>query len=146
MMTASGAQVLEYNVRFGDPETQSILVRLETDFLEICRAILKQSLDRLEIRWKPGSSACVVLAAENYPARPRVGDRIAGLENVKDAVIFHAGTARGENGDFITAGGRVLGITARGENLDEALARAYDSVAQINWSGMHYRRDIGKTI
>jgi phosphoribosylamine--glycine ligase len=146
MMTENGAQVLEYNVRFGDPETQSILVRLETDFLEICQAILDKSLDRTEIKWKAGSSACVVLAAENYPARPRVGDRITGLENVKDAVIFHAGTARGENGDFLTAGGRVLGVTARGDNLEEALACAYDGVAQINWSGMHYRRDIGKTL
>lgn len=145
MITASGAKVLEYNVRFGDPETQSILVRLETDFVEICEAILNQTLDKLTIKWKKGSSACVVLASENYPAKPTTGDKISGLENVKDVVIFHAGTKKDENGDFLTAGGRVLGVTATGDNLEEALNKAYDAVRQINWRGMHYRKDIGSS-
>lgn len=146
MMTDSGAKVLEYNVRFGDPETQSIMVRLETDLLEICQAMLSQTLDKLEIKWKKGSSACVVLASENYPAKPKIGDKISGLENVTDAVIFHAGTAKDEQGNFITAGGRVLGVTASGENLEDALNKAYQAVSQINWAGMHYRRDIGKIL
>lgn len=146
MMTDSGAKVLEYNVRFGDPETQSIMVRLETDLVEICQAILSQTLDKLEIKWKKGSSVCVVLASENYPAKPRIGDKILGLENVQDAVIFHAGTACDEQRNFTTAGGRVLGVTANGENLDEALKKAYKAVNRINWTGMHYRRDIGKTL
>jgi phosphoribosylamine---glycine ligase len=144
MMTESGAKVLEFNVRFGDPETQSIMVRLETDLLEICQAILSQTIDKVEIKWKPGSSACVVLASENYPAKPRIGDKIIGLENINNAVIFHAGTVKDEEGNFITSGGRVLGVTANGENLDEALNKAYKAVSQINWTGMHYRRDIGR--
>lgn len=146
MMTDSGAKVIEYNVRFGDPETQSIMVRLETDFLEICQALLSQTLDDLEIKWKKGSSACVILASENYPAKPRAGDKILGLENTNDVVIFHAGTKKDTDGNLLTAGGRVLGVTSNGENLDEALNKAYEAVGQINWSGMHYRRDIGKTL
>ncbi len=94
MMTESGAKVLEYNVRFGDPETQSILVRLETDLVEICEAMLSQTLDKVEIKWRKGSSACVVLASANYPNKPKVGDVIHGLEKVKDAVVFHAGTSQ----------------------------------------------------
>lgn len=143
MITNSGAKVIEYNVRFGDPETQSILVRLETDFVEICEAILNQTLDELTIKWKKGSSACVVLASENYPAKPAIGDKISGLEDVKDVVIFHAGTKKDEDGNFLTSGGRVLGITAAGENLEEALNKAYEAVNQVNWRGMHYRKDIG---
>ncbi len=146
MMTDSGAKVLEYNVRFGDPETQSILVRLETDFLEICQAMLSQNLDKLEIKWKKGSSACVVLASDNYPAKPKIGDRIYGLENVNDTVIFHAGTAKDETGNFVTSGGRVLGVTAVGGDIDEALNKAYKVVNEISWEGMQYRKDIGKTL
>ncbi|MCU0240244.1 MAG: phosphoribosylamine--glycine ligase [Pyrinomonadaceae bacterium] len=143
MMTADGAKVLEYNVRFGDPETQSILVRLETDLVEICQAILSQTLDKLTVKWKKGNSVCVILASENYPNKPNIGDVIIGLENVKDAIIFHAGTATNENGEFITSGGRVLGITAIGENLVEALNKSYNAVSQISWRGMQFRRDIG---
>jgi phosphoribosylamine--glycine ligase len=146
MMTQSGAKVLEYNVRFGDPETQSIMVRLETDLLEICLAMVEQNLENLEIKWRKGSSVCVVLAAENYPAKPRVGDQISGLEKVARAVIFHAGTNRNEEGEIVTAGGRVLGVTATGKNLDEALTKSYQAVENINWKGMQFRRDIGKTI
>lgn len=147
MMTETGAKLLEYNVRFGDPETQSILVRLETDLIEICEAIHSQTLVNLKIEWHKGNSACVVLASKNYPQKPQTGDVISGLgklENQKDIRIFHAGTARNENGDFITAGGRVLSVTATAENLDEALAKAYRAVGEISFDGMQYRRDIGK--
>ena len=147
MMTETGAKVLEYNVRFGDPETQAILVRLETDFVEICEAILNQTLDNLTLRWKKGSSACVVLAAKNYPNKPQTGDIITGLDTVKspEQIVFHAGTAKNEADQFITAGGRVLGVTAIGENLDEALQTAYQVLGDISFEGMQYRRDVGKT-
>ena len=147
MMTPRGVQVLEYNVRFGDPETQAILVRLKTDFVEICEAIHAQTLDKLPIEWKPGSSACVVLASKGYPAKAQTGDAIQGLDESSEdeaVVVFHAGTARNENGEFVTAGGRVLGVTATADYLDEALKRAYRAVEKINWGGMQFRRDIGK--
>ncbi|HEY0426216.1 MAG TPA: phosphoribosylamine--glycine ligase [Pyrinomonadaceae bacterium] len=147
MLTPDGIKVLEYNVRFGDPETQSILVLLETDLTEICEAMLSQTLDKLEIRWRRESAACVVLASKGYPAKPQTGDVIDNLEKasrLKDVVVFHAGTAKNEAGEFITAGGRVLGVTARAENLDEALNLAYRAVGEISFEGMQYRLDIGK--
>lgn len=144
MMTADGPKLLEYNVRFGDPETQSILVRLETDLVDICETMLEGRLGELEIKWKRGSSATVVLAAKGYPQNPQKGDVITGLEDVSGVTVFHAGTAKNNAGEFVTAGGRVLGVTAVGENLDEALARSYEAVSKISWDGMQYRRDIGK--
>lgn len=143
MMTGDGAKVLEYNVRFGDPETQVILALLETDLIEICDAMLARSLDKISIDWRNGSAACVVLASKGYPAKAQTGDVISGLDRAK-TLVFHAGTSKNENGDFITAGGRVLGITATATNLDEALKRAYEAVGEISWDGMQYRRDIGK--
>jgi phosphoribosylamine---glycine ligase len=160
-------KVLEYNVRFGDPETQSILVRLESDLVDICEAMLDGTLGDVQIKWREGNSACVVLAAEGYPQKARTGDVIRGLEDaaaIENVTIFHAGTASGDGGggtknepsgmrdegqttfssSFLTAGGRVLGITATGESLDEALATAYKAVERISWPGMQYRRDIGK--
>lgn len=147
MITEDGIKVLEYNVRFGDPETQAILVRLETDFVEICEAILNQTLDKIVIEWKEGSSACVILASEGYPRKPLVGkviDGLAAAEASENAFIFHGATARNENGEFITSGGRVLGVTAAGENLSDALQTVYRTVDTISFKGMHYRRDIGK--
>lgn len=144
MLTESGPKVLEYNVRFGDPETQSILVRLDTELLEICLAMVEKRMKDLTIKWKPGASACVVLASENYPAKPKVGDVISGTETVRNALIFHAGTALGSNGELVTAGGRVLGVTATGSELSNALEAAYDAVNGISWRGMQFRRDIGK--
>jgi len=147
MMTASGAKVLEYNMRFGDPETQSILVRLETDFVEICEAIISQTLDKIEIKWKKGNSACVILASKGYPAKAQTGDVIAGIEeaeNLENVTIFHAGTNSDAEGNLITSGGRVLGITATADSLDEALKQAYEAVGKISFNGMQYRRDIGK--
>ncbi|MGD9627845.1 MAG: phosphoribosylamine--glycine ligase [Pyrinomonadaceae bacterium] len=144
MMTAGGPRLLEYNVRFGDPETQSILVRLETDLVDICEAMLDGRLGEIDIKWKPGSSATVVLAAKGYPLSPQKGDVISGLDDVEGVTVFHAGTARNRDGAFITAGGRVLGITAVGETLDEALGLSYKAAEKISWDGMQYRRDIGR--
>ncbi|MCY7375751.1 MAG: phosphoribosylamine--glycine ligase [Pyrinomonadaceae bacterium] len=146
MMTKTGAKVLEYNVRFGDPETQAILVRLQTDLVEICEAMLNQTLDKINIEWQTGSSACVVLASKGYPNKPETGDIIRGLDaDFADVNVFHAGTAKDADENFITVGGRVLGITGNGENLDEALEKAYRAVSKISWNGMQFRRDIGRT-
>lgn len=147
MMTAAGPRVLEYNTRFGDPETQCILVRLATDLTEICEAMLSGRLGRTIIEWLPGAAACVVLAARGYPSKAETGDAIEGLEAAarhENVEVFHAGTARAPDGRLVTAGGRVLGVTARGEDLGQALDRAYRAVDEISWSGMQYRRDIGK--
>ncbi|MGI8556648.1 MAG: phosphoribosylamine--glycine ligase, partial [Pyrinomonadaceae bacterium] len=147
MLTTRGAKVLEYNVRFGDPETQSILIRLETDLTEICEAILEQKLDKISLKWKKASAACIILAAANYPTKPRTGDVIKGLDEVKsekETFVFHSGTAKNSKGEFVTAGGRVLGVTAGGKDLKQALNRAYNAVENISFDGMQYRRDIGK--
>lgn len=147
MMTDAGPKLLEYNVRFGDPETQSILVRLETDLVDICEAMLAGSLDKLEIKWRPGSSATIVLASEGYPQLPKKGDVILGVEEAAgspDVNVFHAGTERNNHGDLVTAGGRVLGVTAVADDLQTALARSYSAVEMISWNGMQFRRDIGK--
>lgn len=146
MMTANGPKTLEYNVRFGDPETQAILVRLKTDIVDICEAVIDGTLAKIDIEWAEGNSACVILAAENYPAKPATGDVISGLDNAAShpgLVVFHAGTAKNEDGEFITSGGRVLGVTAMAEDLESALAMAYEAVGDISWRGMRYRRDIG---
>ena len=148
MMTENGPKLLEYNVRFGDPETQAILVRLETDLVDICEAMIDGKLSSLDVEWQQGSSACIILASEGYPASPRKGDLISGLNEAADVpkvTIFHAGTSSITDGEYYTAGGRVLGVTALGETLDEALATAYSAVAKISWNGMQYRRDIGRT-
>ena len=147
MLTAEGPSVLEYNVRFGDPETQAIMVRLESDLSLIFESISETRLGELEIKWSDEPSACVVLAARGYPAKPEIGSLIDGLavaEQSEHVAVFHAATSRGPNGEWLTAGGRVLGVTAKGETLDLALARCYDAIAGIHWNGMHYRRDIGR--
>ncbi len=147
MMTDDGAKVLEYNVRFGDPETQSILVRLQTDLTDICEAMLAGRLDDVSIDWRPGNSACIVLASEGYPGEPATGHLIAGLSeagSMKGVQIFHAATAAGESGGLATSGGRVLGVTSVGDDLEQALARAYAAVDKISWPGMQFRRDIGR--
>jgi len=147
MLTDDGPKVLEYNVRFGDPEAQSILVRLESDFVEIIDAIAEGRLSEVSVRWSNDSSACVVLASRGYPESPDTGFRIKGLERATrrpDVSVFHGATKRGQNREWLTAGGRVLGVTATGPTLEAALAGSYDAVADINWDGMHYRRDIGR--
>ena len=149
MLTEDGPRVLEYNVRFGDPETQAILVRLETDLTTILEAIVDCRLAEVDVKWSKDASACVVLAARGYPGKPETGTQIEGLERVaQDAglAIFHAATSRSENHEWLTAGGRVLGVTATGENLEDALARCYAAVSKIQWEGMQYRRDIGRPL
>jgi len=147
MLTADGPRVLEYNVRFGDPETQAILVRLRSDLAQIFAAITEQKLGELEIDWSGDSSACVVLASRGYPGAPETGAQIEGLDLAdrhERVAVFHAATERGEHGEWLTAGGRVLGITATGSRLDLVLTRCYKAIADVNWDGMHYRRDIGR--
>ena len=145
MMTAKGPMVLEFNARFGDPETQAILVRLESDLLEALEACVEGRLSATEFRWKPGASACVVAASEGYPGSYTVGHPIAGLEaaaEVPGVEIFHAGTTL-DHGVYRTGGGRVLGVTATGSSLREALGSAYQAMEKISFSEMVYRRDIG---
>ncbi|MGB7925348.1 MAG: phosphoribosylamine--glycine ligase [Pyrinomonadaceae bacterium] len=147
MLTKDGPRVLEYNVRFGDPETQAILVRLRSDLVDIFETVARGGLGRVAVDWTAESSACVVLAARGYPARPEPGARIEGLERAVEhgrAQIFHAGTSRSRTGDWLTAGGRVLGVTATAATLDRALLRCYDAVSEIHWDGMQYRHDIGR--
>jgi phosphoribosylamine--glycine ligase len=149
MLTDEGPQVLEYNVRFGDPETQAILVRLESDLVDIFEAVARGQLHRAPVRWSDDASACVVLAARGYPAKPVTGAEISGLEQAsrhKGVEIFHAGTSRDNDGRWKTAGGRVLGVTSRDATLEGALRRCYAAIADIHWDGMHYRRDIGKFV
>src|SRR5688572_20479076 len=148
MLTSDGPFVLEYNVRFGDPETQAILIRLQNDLSAIFEAIVNQRLRELYVEWSNDSSACVVLAARGYPGKPETGTVIEGLDRAaqhENVGIFHAATSRGSNAEWLTAGGRVLGLTATGETLDAALARCYAAVDEIHWDGLHYRRDIGRT-
>lgn len=145
MMTAKGPMVLEYNARFGDPETQAILARLDSDLLEALEACVEGRLSDAEFRWKPGASACVVAASGGYPGSYTNGHKITGLgeaEAVPGVVVFHAGTTL-VNGDILTGGGRVLAVTATGGSLQEALDRAYEGMTKINFEGMYYRRDIG---
>ncbi|MBD0371666.1 MAG: phosphoribosylamine--glycine ligase [Pyrinomonadaceae bacterium] len=149
MLTEEGPRVLEYNVRFGDPETQAILVRLESDLAQIFEAVARGGLKEVSGSWSDDASACVVLAARGYPARPETGALITGLERAcqhEGVEIFHAGTALDESGRLLTAGGRVLGVTARDATLEGALARSYTAIGDIHWEGMHYRRDIGKFV
>ena len=144
MLTKDGPKLLEYNVRFGDPETQAILVRLKTDLVSIFRAIREGSLGRLKVEWSAGSSACVVAANRGYPGTYEKGGIIEGLENVGDVQVFHAGTSLSPEGRFIATGGRVLGVTAAAPNLNIALDRCYGELQKIHWEGMQYRRDIGR--
>jgi phosphoribosylamine--glycine ligase len=147
MLTPEGPRVLEYNVRFGDPEAQAILVRLESDLSEIFESVAHARLGRAAVRFSEDASACVVLAARGYPERPETGAIISGLDEVAadpHVEIFHAGTKRDSEGRWVTAGGRVLGVTSRGATLEEALARCYGAASRVGWDGVHYRRDIGR--
>jgi phosphoribosylamine---glycine ligase len=147
MLTADGPRVLEYNVRFGDPEAQAILVRLQSDLIDVFEGIARGGLGKVPVRWSNESSACVVLAARGYPSRPETGARIEGLERAarhEGVRIFHAGTSRSASGDWLTQGGRVLNVTTADRSLENALRRCYSAVRDIHWDGMHYRQDIGK--
>jgi len=145
MMTARGPQVLEFNARFGDPETQAILLRLESDLVETLEACIDGRLSETEMRWAPGAAACVVASSAGYPGAYQTGFPITGLEEaarVPGVQVFHSGSALVDN-QLVTAGGRVLGVTAAAPSLEEALARAYQAMAEIHFHGMYYRHDIG---
>ena len=146
MMTARGPMVLEFNCRFGDPETQAVLFRLESDLVNACEAVAKGALSEDLLRWSPEPSVCVIVASGGYPGAFTNGQSISGLEEaakLPNVNVFHAGTAHVGN-NIVTVGGRVLGVTARGPDLATAAARAYDAVGKIRFEGMQYRRDIAK--
>jgi len=142
MITADGAKVLEFNVRMGDPETQPLMHRIDCDFAAVLMAAAHGQLSAAPPRWKPGPSVCVVLASRGYPGTYQTGFPITGIAEC-GATVFHAGTRMGEHG-IETAGGRVLGVTESGEDLAQAVDRAYRAVERIHFSGMHYRTDIGR--
>ena len=145
MLTKDGPKVVEYNARFGDPETQPLLSMLDTDLMDIFQACVDGTLDQLEIKWKDGAACCIVLASGGYPVKYQSGYPISGLEEAgKLATVFHAGTKIGEDGAVLTAGGRVLGVTATGKDLEDAIAKAYAACKPISFQDMHFRTDIGK--
>lgn len=145
IVTKEGPKVIEYNARFGDPETQVVLPKLETDILEIFNAIIDEKLDEIDIRWNKGGCVCVVMASGGYPKEFEKGFEILGLseaESDDNVVVFHAGTKK-ENDKYLTAGGRVIGVTALESNLDMAIKKAYEAVEKISFKNAHYRKDIG---
>lgn len=145
MLTPKGMKVIEYNARFGDPETQVVLPRLKSDLMEIFEACVDGTLDKVNVEWEDNGTACVVLASGGYPESYTKGYEITGLEDAEKAdniVVFHAGTAL-KDGRFVTNGGRVLGITGIGRNLDEAIKIAYEGVKLVDFKDKHFRTDIG---
>ena len=146
MITPDGPKVIEYNARFGDPETQVVLPRLKTDLVDIINAVIDGTLSQLDIEWTNEATACVVMASGGYPQAYKKGLEITGLDEngqVDGATVYHAGTSY-KDGKFYTNGGRVLGVTASGETLEKALEKAYTAVKKISFEGAHYRTDIGK--
>lgn len=145
MITENGARVLEFNCRFGDPETQAILPRMKSDLLPLLQATINGTIDSCSVKWDQRPAVTVVIASGGYPEQYETGKPISGLNEVaklEDVQIFHAGTRR-ENGEIVTAGGRVLAVTALGSTIEVARARAYGAVSRIHFEGCHYRRDIG---
>jgi phosphoribosylamine--glycine ligase len=146
MITEKGPRVLEFNARFGDPETQVILARMKSDIVPILQGVADGNLKESKVEWAKEPAVCVIVAAKGYPDEPETGKAITGLEKLKgqgDVVVFHAATAL-KDGTVVTVGGRVLGVTALATNLDGAVARAYEAVSKIHFDGMQYRKDIGK--
>jgi phosphoribosylamine--glycine ligase len=144
MLTAGGPRVLEFNVRFGDPETQPILMRFKSDLLEVLLAVCDGTLDQVTLRWDPRPAVCVVMASGGYPGDYQKGKKITGLkeaQQLEDVTVFHAGTKE-QDGDIVTNGGRVLGVTALGKTIADAKARAYQAVDKIKFEGAYCRRDI----
>ncbi|MDD4753991.1 MAG: phosphoribosylamine--glycine ligase [Desulfitobacteriaceae bacterium] len=143
MITKDGPKVLEYNARFGDPEAQPVLMRLETDLVDIMESVLEGRLKQQEICWSPEAAVCVVLASGGYPGTYEKGKEIFGLnQNGPGSYAFHAGTAI-KDAKIVTSGGRVLGVTARSASIEDAISAAYKEAEKINFAGVHYRRDIG---
>lgn len=146
MLTNEGPKVIEFNNRFGDPETQAVLVRLESDLMDIFEAVCDNKLAEIDIMWSEKRAVCVGLASGGYPGSYEKGKVITGLTDVEpDVIVFHAGT-KFDGDDIVTNGGRVLGVTALGTTNDEARAKAFENVKKISFEGMHYRRDIGKIL
>ncbi|MGN0537898.1 MAG: phosphoribosylamine--glycine ligase [Acutalibacteraceae bacterium] len=146
MITPKGPKVIEYNARFGDPETQVVLPRLKTDLVDIVEAVIDEKLDTLDIEWSDEACACVVMASGGYPSSYKKGIEMFGMDEngqVDGVTVYHAGT-KYVDGKFYTNGGRVLGVTALGKDLQEALDKAYAAVGKISFEGVHYRKDIGK--
>ncbi len=145
MLTPKGPKVIEYNCRFGDPETQVVLPRLKTDIMDIFEAINNETLSNLDIEWSDDACACVILASGGYPKSYKKGLEITGLNNgqLEGVTVYHAGTAI-KDGKLVTSGGRVLGVTALGKDLKSALEKSYAAVEKINFDGKHFRKDIGK--
>ena len=145
MMTENGVKVIEYNCRFGDPETQVVLPRLKTDLVDIMEAVIDERLDEINIEWEDNAAVCVVMASGGYPVSYKKGYEISGIadaEAMDDMIVFHAGT-KVSDGKILTNGGRVLGVTAVAENLDAAIKRAYEGVSKISWTDEFHRSDIG---
>lgn len=146
MITRNGPKVLEFNARFGDPETQPLMMRMNTDLVEVIDAVIDGRLKEITIEWDKKAAVCVVMAAGGYPGDCRKGDEIEGLEEaarMDDVMVFHAGTAL-KNGKVVSNGGRVLGVTALGSDIREAINEVYRAVSKITWNGVHYRKDIGR--
>ena len=145
IITESGPKVLEFNARFGDPECQPLMLRLRSDLVELMEACIDGRLAEVAVEWDTRAAACVVLAAAGYPGTYEKGKVIRGLDALRgwqNGVVFHAGTVQRDD-TIVTNGGRVLGVTALGATVRDAVAEAYRGVEQIGWDGVHYRRDIG---
>lgn len=145
MIDGDNVKTLEFNARFGDPECQPLLMRMKSDIVPVLMAVAEKDISNVQIEWHDKAAVCVVMAAQNYPGDYAKGDVITGLDvaNADDLFVFHAGTAL-DNGRLITNGGRVLGVTALGSTVKEAIERAYSGVSTISWRGVHYRKDIGR--
>ena len=146
MIHQGQAKVLEFNVRFGDPECQPLMLRLKSDLVEVMEAVIDERLDQVPLDWDDRAAVCVVLTAGGYPGSYEKGQTITGLEQFadwQDGAVFHAGTKRRADA-LVTSGGRVLGVTATGADIRQAIAATYQAVQRISWPGMHYRRDIGQ--
>ncbi len=146
MMTANGPKTLEFNVRMGDPETQPLMYRLRSDLAQVLHAGATGNLHNVTLDWSPDPSVAIVFAAAGYPAKPRTGEVITGIDDAEaaGAKVFHAGTRTNDNGELVTNGGRVLAVTASAKTLPEAIASAYTAAAPIHYAGMQFRKDIGK--
>ena len=145
MLTSRGPKVLEFNCRLGDPETQAIVARMDFDLAEVLADVAAGRLDASKLKWKSGASACVVMASGGYPGKFETGKEITGLreaDEVRGVKVLHAGT-KCDGDKIVTSGGRVLGVTAAGATLDEALGRVYEAAQKIHFAGAHYRKDIG---
>lgn len=144
MLTAKGPMVIEYNARFGDPETQVVLPRLKSDFIEIINAVIDECLDSIKIEWQDNAAVCVVAASGGYPGSYKTGYEICGLDDCEKmgAIVYHAGTKL-DNGKIVTGGGRVLGITTTASTLDQAIEKTYKAVEKVSFTDMFYRKDIG---